>query len=400
MTQNPTWLAEDDLQKLFAIVRAAGGELRVVGGAVRNFLIGQPGGDIDFASTLLPERMMELAQQQGWKAIPTGIDHGTVTLVLPTRVVEVTTLRRDVATDGRHAKVAYTDHFEEDAARRDFTINALYMDADGKIYDYFDGQKDLSARTVRFIGDAQARIREDGLRILRYFRFFARFGATADTAAVAACLEQKHMLSQLSGERIAAEMRKLMMAPAPLTALEQMAAIGLPALLTQAEWDCSRLRALSAYEREHPLAAHPLVRLVSLFVPAGRMEVARWIGERWKLSRAERKQLEMLSEEAHSADPVQVKAWLRKQERGVVIARILLASLDSDEALATQQLLQLAEDWDAPLFPIVAADLMAIGYPQGKDLGDTLRQLEEHWAQSDYQLGKEALLAEVKDPTA
>ena len=210
MTTMPDWLMEKPLQQFFAATRAMGGEARAVGGAVRDGVLGVEAYDVDIASTLLPEQTMQLAADQGWKAIPTGIAHGTVTLVLGERIVEVTTLRRDVKTDGRHAVVAFTDRFEEDAARRDFTFNALYQDSAGALYDYFGGIADLATQTVRFIGDAATRIQEDGLRILRFFRFLATHGKPpADADALAAIGTHKAMIANLSGERIATEMRKI-----------------------------------------------------------------------------------------------------------------------------------------------------------------------------------------------
>ena len=214
--KNPPWLSEVPLQQLFAATRAAGGEARAVGGAVRDWLMGMESADVDVASTLAPEQTIDIAAQNGWKAIPTGIEHGTVTLVLPSRVVEVTTLRRDVTTDGRRATVAFTEDWREDASRRDFTINAMSMDADGTVFDFFDGKNDITQNRVVFIGDAGQRITEDALRVLRFFRFLATHGKPpADAEALASIAAQKSMVESLSGERIANEMRKLLAADAP-----------------------------------------------------------------------------------------------------------------------------------------------------------------------------------------
>ena len=384
----PSWLSDISLQQFFAAVRSAGGEARAVGGAVRDFLVGIEGGDVDVASTLPPERVMALAAQLGFKAVPTGIDHGTVTLVLPAQVIEVTTLRRDVETDGRHAKVVFTDRFEEDAARRDFTINALYMDADGHVYDYFDGQKDLAARCVRFIGDASARIQEDGLRILRFFRFFARFGEGApDAKALAACADHKTMIAQLSGERIAMEMKKLLASAAPAVALEQMARVGIMSLLTGMEWNNGALKTLLQLEAACGTVADPWARLAAGGAAAG------FVPERWKLSRADSYALGLLLMPVAMLSTSVVKEWLRRLPRELVVSRILVAaSQESNDALALQ-LVTLAQTWDVPEFPLTAADLLARGFAQGKALGDALRMLEEAWAHSDYHLGKTELLA-------
>ncbi|MEJ0009952.1 MAG: CCA tRNA nucleotidyltransferase [Alphaproteobacteria bacterium] len=388
----PAWLSDAALQQFFAAVQQAGGEARAVGGSVRDFLLGAPGGDVDLAATLEPPAVMALAKAQGWKAIPTGIDHGTVTVVLPSRVVEVTTLRRDVATDGRHAKVAYTDRWEEDAARRDFTINALYMDAGGNIHDYFGGQKDLKARTVRFIGDAGRRIEEDGLRILRYFRFLAVLGWSTEKAALAACGERRQMLAVLSGERIQQEMKKLLAARDPSAVLGAMAQLELPALLTESPWDVSPVAALVGYEREQLLAGDPWVRLLAMIDADVRLDTALWTGERWKLSRAERQALAVLAAPAAALDPAAVKESLRKHPRPLVTGRILLAALDSDEEMAIDALLRLAQDWEIPQFPVTAKDLLKLGMKEGPELGRKLKALEQRWVESDYRLGRDQLL--------
>jgi poly(A) polymerase len=249
MTTLPDWLRDQPLQQLLAATAAAGGQARVVGGAVRDFLLGSEGGDVDVATSLAPERTMAIAEQQGWKAIPTGIAHGTVTLVLPTRIVEVTTLRRDVTTDGRRATVAFTEDWREDASRRDFTINALSMDAAGNIYDYFDGKTDIAQKRITFIGDAATRIAEDGLRILRFFRFLAMLGTPpADEIALQAISEKKGMLAELSGERVANEMKKLLGAHNPAYALRMMQRTGVTALVFGREIEPSTMIRLQMLE--------------------------------------------------------------------------------------------------------------------------------------------------------
>ena len=395
MANRPAWLKEAGLQHLFAATRAMGGEARAVGGAVRDFLLGRESGDVDVASSLPPEATMAIAHAEGWKAIPTGLAHGTVTLVLPERVVEVTTLRRDVETDGRHALVEYTDNFAEDAARRDFTINALYMDADGKLADYFGGQKDLQTRSIRFIGDASKRIGEDALRILRYFRFLATHGRPpADATALLACQEARAQINNLSGERIAAEMRKLLCANDPAYALAQMSGCGLPLLLTESPWVPSQVAALMELERAHHLAVNPWVRLLAMIAPEMRGETAYWVSERWKLSRAEQEMLRALAQHAAPLNPAQVKEWLRAEARGQVIGRIALTALASDEAEAIDALIRLAQGWEVPLFPVAAKDLLARGHEQGKALGEALASLEKRWVESDYTLTRAQLLGE------
>ncbi len=394
MANRPAWLKETSLQQLFAATQAMGGEARAVGGAVRDFLLGRDGGDVDVASSLPPEATMAIAQAEGWKAIPTGLAHGTVTLVLPERVVEITTLRRDVETDGRHALVEYTSDFAEDAARRDFTINALYMDAAGGIHDYTDGQKDLKTQRVRFIGDAGTRIAEDALRILRFFRFMATHGKPpADADALAACAAAREQIANLSGERIAAEMRKLLCAPTPAYALAQMAEAGIPAMITESPWVPVQVEILLQLETLYHLAVNPWVRLLAMIEPGMRSETAYWVSERWKLSRAEQQMLQALAQHATRVDPARVKEWLRSEPRGQVLGRIALAALNSDDAVATDALMLLAQDWEVPGFPVTAKDLLTRGYEQGRALGEALAALEKRWVESDYQLTREQLLA-------
>lgn len=270
MSETPEWLNEPALQALLKATQDAGGQARIVGGAVRDFLLGHDGGDVDVASTLLPEATIALAQASGWKAIPTGIAHGTVTLVLPTRIVEVTTLRRDVTTDGRRATVAFTDDWKEDASRRDFTINALSMDAQGVIYDYFDGKKDIAAQTLRFIGDATTRIAEDGLRMLRFFRFLAVFGKPpADATALAAITDSCAMIPALSGERVAQEMKKLLAAHNPAYALRLMQQTGAAPYVFGREIEPSTMIRLQLLEGQADYQCSVWARALALTVPIG-----------------------------------------------------------------------------------------------------------------------------------
>ena len=391
MTQTPHWLHDVALRQFLSATRTAGGEARIVGGAVRDFLLGIDGGDIDMASSLSPEQTINIAAEQGWKSIPTGLVHGTVTLVLPSRVIEVTTLRRDVATDGRHAVVAFTDCFQEDAARRDFTINALSMNAEGVIYDYFDGQRDLAARRIRFIGDPATRIKEDGLRILRYFRFLATLGTPpAERSALEACAQYKSMIAQLSGERIAAEMQKLLQAADPAYALQQMSDIGLAPYLTHHEW---ARHALFVWHFPISEEVGPWVRLMILVPPAERRLYAQWIAERWKLSRAQRDLLAYLAQQTDAVTTKMVKEWLRHASHAWVDARLQLAIWDGALIEDMDIVLDVLHYWPIPDFPLTAEDLLARGYKQGKVLGDQLRRLEQQWVASEYRLTKEALLA-------
>jgi poly(A) polymerase len=393
MSKKPDWLSEEGLQQLFAATKAAGGEARAVGGAVRDFLLDVVGGDVDVASTLTPEQTMALAEKQGWKAIATGIEHGTVTVVLPERVVEVTTLRRDVETDGRHATVAYTDNWQEDAARRDFTINALSMDADGEITDFFEGRADIVAQHVRFIGDAATRITEDGLRILRYFRFLASHGKPpADAAALQAIKQNVAMLDVLSGERIANEMRKLLAASNPAFVLRLMVETGVAAHVFPREINPSVMIRLHMFEAQTDYQTSVWARIVAL-LQATNADVD-WLSDRWKLARHESKQLQQLitlpALDAEAPRHMHTRV-LRLQGAPTYLDGLLLqAALKPGMDVAPY--VALAHAFVAPVFPVTAKDL---NMEEGKALGDRLRLLETKWEESDYTLTKEQLLALV-----
>ena len=435
--KTPLWLSEAPLQQLFAATRAAGGEARAVGGAVRDWMMAREGADVDVASTLTPQKTMIIAAQQNWKAIPTGIDHGTVTLVLPTRVVEVTTLRRDVTTDGRRAKVAFTEDWREDAARRDFTINAMSMDADGKIYDFFDGKTDLDANRVRFISDASARIAEDGLRILRYFRFLATHGKPpADVEALAAIAAHKEMLQQLSGERIANEMRKLLAADAPAYALRLMREHGVAPLIFGSSIEASRMIRLQLLEGQADYQCSVWARVVVLgsfnsalegesnpssdlvggaavtqppqhvdgaphgiarampAPPRGRSIEIDWLTTRWKLSRHEAKQLVQLVQLPAfvAGAPRLVHTRILRLHGAPVYLDWLLTQAAVGQGVDVAPYVQLAHEFVPLKFPLTAKDLMARGMKEGKALGDRLSLLEMQWEASDYAFTKEELL--------
>lgn len=395
MSKTPDWLDEDDLQHVFAAVRHAGGETRAVGGAVRDFLCGVEGADVDLACTLLPERMMEVAAEHGWKAVPTGIAHGTITLVLPNRVVEVTTLRRDVTTDGRHAVVEYTDDWQADAARRDFTMNALYMDGAGHITDFFHGQKDLEARRVRFIGDALTRIEEDGLRMLRFFRFLASHGQPpADADALAAIAVKVGMICNLSGERIANEMRKMLQVENPSFALRLMAESGVAAQIFPREIVPARMIRLQLLEGQADYQSSVWARVVLLLDATA--DDVKWLRERWKLSRHETEQLRLLAGlPKFVADaPKHHHTRLLRLYGAPAYLDWLLTQAALTPGIDVAPYVALAHDFNPPHFPVSARDLMERGMKEGKALGDALAALEQRWEESDYRMTKEQLLQE------
>lgn len=395
-------LQEPGLRQLFAAIVAAGGEARLVGGIVRDYLLGRALGDADLACTLLPQAMLDLARKLGVQAIPTGIAHGTVTLLLPQRAVEITTLRRDVATDGRHAQVAFTDDFAADAQRRDFTVNALYLDARGALFDPTGGLADLAAKRLRFIGDPGQRITEDHLRILRYFRLQAVLGFTGDAQAEAAITRLAPGLEALSGERIRSEMvRLLAVSPLPLDLLATMQSLGLPRLLGGPDWQPGGASASPWLEaRGTPDAALPWARLLSLMMPAEWPQAAQMLAARWKLSRRERELLHYLARaDAGVITEAAVKLALGQHPREWVEARLRLAMVRAGTRQGEgEALLRLAADWQPREFPLRAQDLLDLGYRPGPALGAALAQLQMQWQQSDYQLSATALRALIPPP--
>ena len=407
------WLADPALQRLLAVLNADGEQARVVGGAVRNTLLDRPVSDIDIATTALPDETMRRAAQAGFRAVPTGYDHGTVTVVAGHRGYEVTTLRRDVETDGRRARVRYGRDWREDAERRDFTINALYCDADGTVHDDVGGIGDLRAGLLRFIGDAEARIGEDYLRILRFFRFHAWYGSgRPDAEGLKACARLKGGLAGLSAERVWAELRKLLSAPDPGRTLLWMRQTGvLTAVLPESEkWGIDAMPGLLSAERDLGWTPDPLVRLEAIVPPdAARMAT---LAERLRMANAERDRLvawAFVGAISPEMDDRTLRRLLFEAGRQPLADRLRLAlasarakAADDHAALhaAANHLRQVnvAETWEKPDMPVRGADLIARGIAAGPQIGAALAQLTERWIASDFTLSREALL-ETKDDT-
>lgn len=350
--------------------------VRFVGGAVRDTLLGLPAKDIDCATRHLPEESSRRIKAAGFKAIPTGMAHGTVTALLPGGPVEVTTLRRDVSTDGRHAVVAFTDEWREDAARRDFTINALSADPlSGEIHDYFGGLDDLERRIVRFIGDPFQRIAEDHLRILRLFRFHERFGsASPDPAALEACFARANDLMALSRERIADELLKLLDGKHPVPTIRLMTEGGIfrPVIPEIDLEGVDRLEHL--VQREWSLAVNPapLRRLGALLPPDAETAIA--VAQRLKLSKAATRRLELAT---GSVEPPRVLAY----RYGPDVASDIL--LRSDLPTANLELSQL-EAWQRPRLPITGGMLLALGLTAGPVVAATIQAIERRWIAEDF----------------
>jgi poly(A) polymerase len=375
-------------------------EVRFVGGCVRDALLGRAIKDIDLATPDSPETVMALLKEAGLKAVPTGIEHGTVTAVVDGQPFEVTTLRRDVETDGRHAKVEFTDDWRADAARRDLTFNAMSLSPDGTLHDYFGGYEDLMAGRVRFVGDAAQRIEEDVLRLLRFFRFFAHYGKPPpDAEALAACRAAAPKLPMLSGERLRAETLKLLTAgnPAPVVTLMRDQQV-LQHLLPEAE-SVAKLAALVMIERHLGREGDPILRLGSLI--DGGAEVARAVAWRFRLSNGDRDRLVAMLD-GESLSPA-----LDEKSRRLALYRlgweafqdhVLLgwagAEVDPDDP--SWRALLAAGDRPSPVFPLQGRDLLALGIKAGRQVGRLLKEVEAWWIEGDFSADRAACLEEAK----
>lgn len=393
------WFRRPGVQALFAALNRDGHEARIVGGALRNTLLGLPVGDIDFAATALPGEIMRFAGKAGLKSVPTGIEHGTITVVVEGVPYEVTTLRRDVETHGRHATVAFTRDWATDAARRDFTINALYASADGRVVDPLGGLGDVRARRVRFINSARDRIREDYLRILRFFRFTAEYGCgPPDPEGLAACITERAGLARLSAERIRAEMLRILVSRQPMAAIEPMAETGLLTSLLGGVAYAGHFARAAAIEASLSLPPVPIRRLAALAVRIE--EDAERLTARLRLSNAEATRLTAMAalepaihREMEEDRARQALYRLGRRER--FRDRVLIEwakSADAETDAAWRKLIQLPDRWTPPRFVLNGQDLVARGFKPGPEIGAALRELEAKWIASDFSLSREELL--------
>ena len=392
----PSWLGETPTQRLLAALATAGIEVRFVGGCVRDALLGIETGDIDVATPARPEAVMAALKAASIKALPTGLAHGTVTAVLPPRIFEITTLRRDVETDGRHAVVAFGADWAEDAARRDFTINALYLAPDGTLFDPVGGEADLAARRMRFVGDPATRIAEDVLRVLRYYRFEARFGSgKGDEAARAACRAAARQLPALSAERVWRELSRLIGGTDPTRVLAMMRDDGvLTAILPEA----TRIDRLEAML---PLAAADdvILRLAAV-VEVDRAGV-KALAERLRLSTADAKRLADLAapwpiDPAGNAEAQRLSLYRCGPERYGDLA-LLLAADGKLKETALKKLIELADTWEIPVFPLGGDDVTALGIVPGPPVGRLLAAVQRWWEEGDFAADRAACLARLKE---
>jgi poly(A) polymerase len=399
------WLREPPLRDLLAALDGAGEEARVVGGAVRNALLQEPLGDIDIATTALPDEVIRRVQAAGFKAVPTGIEHGTLTVVAAGRPFEVTTLREDVETFGRHAKVEFGRDWRRDAERRDFTMNALSASRDGVVHDYAGGLADIAARRVRFIGDAGQRIAEDYLRILRFFRFHAAYGEGApDPVGLAACIEARAGLERLSRERVRMEMLKLVVARHAVSALAVMTETGLLEQVLGGVPLLASFANLVKVERASALEPDAIRRLGALAVSVA--EDAERLRERLRLANAEYERLASMADHwwqiSRRWDERLGRELLYRLGRERFTDRVLLAWTRSSEGAADpswRALATLPARWSAPAFPLKAADFMARGVPKGPRLGAVLAAAEAAWIAAGFP-HETAALAAIADAAA
>jgi poly(A) polymerase len=398
------WMTRSSTRAVIEALEAAGGAgcARFVGGCVRNAILKQPIADIDIATTLTPDAVTKALTDAGLKAHPTGIDHGTVTAVAEGKPFEITTLRRDVETDGRRAVVAFTTDWAEDAQRRDFRLNALYADPMGRLYDpTAGGLADARAGRIVFVGDAETRIREDALRILRFFRFQAWYGrGEPDVAGLAACAALRDGIDDLSAERVSAELLKLLAAADPRPALRLMAQTGVLSVALPEALGLERFEKLVEIETEQLFSEDALLRLAALLPddPAGAVRLA----ERLRLSNAARDRL------AAALDPApRLVSWMSPKETRALVYRlglqafcdrVTLAWATGRPAAATQwrALLPTAQSFPVPRFPMTGDEVMAAGVRKGPLVGEVLREVERWWVDSDFPDDKLALIERLK----
>jgi poly(A) polymerase len=398
------WLGSRQIRRLFAVFPP--GTVRCVGGCVRDSLAALPVKDVDLATSLLPDELVARLERAGIAVVPTGLRHGTVTAVVDHHPFEVTTLRRDVETDGRHARVAFTDDWHADAARRDLTINAIYCDPDGRLFDPFGGADDLRAGRVRFVGDPRERIREDYLRLLRFFRFLARFGrGEPDAAALAACRELAPGMARLSAERVHDEILKLLGGPRVPETVALMAATGVLAHANPGFAAVDRLARLVAAEEvaERRLGLRPdaIRRLAALLRPGDPAAL-----DRLRLSNRERARIEAIHRPqpvmTPTRDPVRRRQLIHDLGVKCYRDRCLVGWADdpAPDVEGWLEMLAEADRWTPPEFPLAGRDVLALGVPSGPAVGALLGQVHRWWRDGGFTADRAACLARLEELAA
>ena len=435
-TVHAPWIRAPATRAVIDALMAGGDDVRFVGGCVRDALLRRESRDIDIGTPVEPEQVLALLERSGieTRTVPRGIEHGTVTALAGGNRYEITTLRRDERTDGRHAEVAFTDDWREDAARRDFTINAMSAAPDGTLYDYFGGQQDLAAGRVHFVGDPATRIAEDHLRLLRFFRFYAWYGrGEPDAAALAACKDAANAIPSLSGERVRDEMMELLWAPNPVPTLDSMQEAGVLSLLLPEAQSTERLARLLEIEWKL-FDLDPLRRLAALIAGTD-ASAAREIAVRWRLSRDKGAILtglfsvpeRLASPIADTDATVAAKRWrfatddgarleelatpefalvpnLDHQSQRCLIYQlgsgrfrdlVLLtwaAEMEGDSEVAWRAMLETAESWKPSMLPVTGADVLECDVEEGPEVGRLLRAVEDWWIERDFAPDRAALL--------
>ncbi len=401
------WLARPTTWRIFAALSASGHETRIIGGAVRNALMGQAVGEIDFATTATPDEVAALATAAGFKTVPTGIDHGTLTVVVEGRGYEVTTLRQDIETDGRHAVVRFGRDWTADAMRRDFTVNALSVDAEGTVYDPVGGYADILARRIRFIGDADRRIAEDRLRILRFLRFSAEYGdGTVDAAGLSAAIRGRDGLRELSGERIGNELRRLIVAPRAVEIVAIMQEAGILGVVLAGIGYVGQFGRFVAFEAAVGAAPQAPLRLAALAVRIS--EDVERITRRLRLTNAERDRMlvALAARSAFSPRPSERAAHAGLYRLGVAAWRdglslaFAAAGATAPEDAAWKALYHLPDNWAVPRFPLSGRDVVGPGTPAGPTVGAMLRSVEAWWIAQDFAPDERALRARLQQELA
>ena len=390
------WMRQGAARRVYDVLEKAGGEPRFVGGCVRDALLGRQIRDIDIATPLTPDRVTQALAAAGLKAVPTGIEHGTVTAVAEGVGIEVTTLRRDVETFGRHAVVSFTADWREDAARRDLTMNALSATADGEVHDYFGGLDDLKLGRVRFVGAPADRMREDYLRILRFFRFHADYApGEFDAAALAAALELKDNLAALSGERLRQETLKLLAARRGVATWGEMLDLGIAETYLPQATTFDRLKKVAGLESEFDLGPDPVRRLAALALTGSGGAIA----EQLRLSNAERDRVVAASAPRPDfavADPHDVRRQIYDLGNDRALDLLLIDWGNTEPAADWHRAYGIVRDWPRPHFPLAGRDAVALGVAPGPRVGEVLKSVEAWWIAGDFAATRAACLAELR----
>ncbi len=369
-----------------AIINSIGVDnIRFVGGCVRDLIVGSEIKDIDFATVLTPEQMILTLKRSGIKTVPTGIKHGTITAIVNDQQFQITTLRSDISTDGRHAEVAFVDNWELDAQRRDFTINALYLSGEGKLFDFFGGMDHLRSGKVVFIGDAEARIREDYLRILRYFRFFGRFGQGApDDAAARACSRYSAQVNYLSGERIQSEMFKILELKNCIEVMTHMQNYGILPFIFPGEVDFRILKRL--------LEIDPEINVIRRLAAIQGYDL-QILTDHWRLNTEQYKTLKIITTNVDMREPRKV---LRHLGRECFVDLVYLSEARGTLPYPIEEMLDFVSKWRIPKFPIYGGDVISLGVKEGRIIGKILSKLESYWEDHNYVFSRDELLKRLR----